>query len=162
MDTKGERIKMKQPAEKQEFFDFYGGSFSNFAKSPFTATDSWGRPHKYETVEHYFQSRKASDRESHDYIIANTWPASAKARGGAVVLPEGWDDVRYEVMLEGLRHKFAIPRFRAMLLETGDAYIREDSPTDFIWGYRNGGLNLLGKALMQVRKEIRREDFERE
>ena len=63
-------------------------------------------------------------------------------------------------MLTGLRVKFAHPEWRAELLATGVDDIAEDSPTDFIWGIRDAsggftGRNLLGKALMRVRHEIR-------
>lgn len=146
-----------------ETVDFYGGPFSNFAHSPFVASDRWGRLHRYETVEHYFQAAKTITEKDHDYVIdtkkGGVGPGEAKTRGQKIKLRDDWEDVKYEVMLEGLRYKFALDPFKTQLLETGHKELREDSPTDFIWGYRNSGLNLLGKALMQVRKEIRVEEF---
>lgn len=58
---------------------------------------------------------------------------------------------------------------RGLLLETGDREIVEASPMDRIWGVGFGpakaegararwGLNLLGKALMVVREELRTEE----
>ena len=58
---------------------------------------------------------------------------------------------------------------RGLLLSTGEREIVEASPMDRIWGVGFGaakaegnrarwGLNLLGKALMVVREEFRRED----
>ena len=79
----------------------------------------------------------------------------AKQIGRNVELRPDWEDVKYDVMLKCLRAKYAIPYFRRQLLSTGYKEIREDSPTDRVWGWRDGGQNLLGKALMQVRAEIR-------
>lgn len=133
---------------------FYGGPFSNFAPSVFAAKDRWGRPRWYKTVEHYFQAAKATTPEDHDYVVSAEKARQAKNRGREIKLRSGWDDMSYDVMLEGLRCKFALPDYKRQLLATGDRELREDSPTDFIWGYRNNGLNLLGKALMQIRTEI--------
>ncbi|MCY3414471.1 MAG: NADAR family protein [Candidatus Heimdallarchaeota archaeon] len=44
---------------------------------------------------------------------------------------------------------------KELLLSTGDEEIYEDNPTDFIWGHRNQGLNLLGKALMEIREVLK-------
>lgn len=147
-----------------EPYDFYGGPLSNFWPSPIVL------PHPfrdelvtYEAIEIYFQALKATDAKDHDYVTSvpkltnpprpNCW--EAKKRGRSIKLRPDWDDVRYDVMVTGLREKFKHRYLRAVLLSTGDREIREDSPTDFIWGYRNGGQNLLGKALMQVREELR-------
>ena len=63
-------------------------------------------------------------------------------------------------MLTGLRAKFSLPRFRAILLATGERPIMENSPSDFEWGARDthggwAGRNLLGLALVRVREELR-------
>ncbi|KAI1174670.1 hypothetical protein F4777DRAFT_553029 [Nemania sp. FL0916] len=61
--------------------------------------------------------------------------------------------------------------FREVLLATGDRELVEASPMDRIWGVGFGaqnapanrekwGLNLLGKCLMEVREQFRREDEE--
>jgi hypothetical protein len=136
--------------------DFYGGPFSNFARSPFRVGNPWkpGEDITYPTVEHFFQAMKATCEADHDAVLAEPDCWKAKAVGQKILLRDGWDDIRYDVMLAGLREKFKITYFRVELLRTGDAEIREDSPSDFIWGYRNNGLNLLGKALMEIRAEI--------
>jgi len=77
---------------------------------------------------------------------------------------------------EGLQHGHAAAAplvaplsLRSLLLSTGDREIVEASPMDRIWGVGFGakkaeqmrarwGLNLLGKALMHVRDEFRREE----
>lgn len=147
--------------------DFWGGPLSNFARSLFKAQDTWGREHSYPTVEHYFAAWKATTPEDHDLVLYGTpdvdgsrpmhfpTPAEAKQTGRTIALRPDWEDIKYDVMLEGLRHKFQLPYYKEQLLATGDRLIREDSPTDFEWGYRNNGKNLLGKALMQIRDEIK-------
>lgn len=132
---------------------FYGGPFSNFAHSPIVIE---GRP--YPTVEHYFQAQKAVHAADLEYVRRAPNPAEAKRRGRHIRLRPDWEKIKYDpVMLTGLRAKFAIPEFRRELLETGERSIYEDSPYDFEWGFRNGGRNLLGRALMQVRDEIERD-----
>lgn len=136
--------------------DFYGGVFSNFAASEIRLLSPvTGRIEIYPTVEHYFQASKAMTISDHDFVLGAGDAAAAKAAGRKIKLRSDWDDVRYAVMVRGLHAKFAIPMYREKLLATGSREIREDSPTDFVWGYRNGGQNLLGKALMEVRISIR-------
>jgi ribA/ribD-fused uncharacterized protein len=122
---------------------------------------------EYEALEHYIQANKASGREDHDYIADQLGPRAAKWAGqkramdsrGVVIRPD-WEEIKYDVLLVGLRVKFADPHYRAVLLSTRDRFIAEDSPSDDIWGIRSrdggyNGDNLLGKGLMQVRDEIR-------
>lgn len=45
-----------------------------------------------------------------------------------------WDKIKVEVMLIGLRAKFKNPELRQKLIDTGDAVLHEDSPTDLVWG----------------------------
>lgn len=67
-------------------------------------------------------------------------------------------------MVEILKAKFANPRLKQILLDTGERELVEGSPYDTIWGVkldwqsneildRNNwrGRNLLGEALMEVR-----------
>lgn len=133
---------------------FYGGPFSNFVGYPIALPNQWGKETTYLTVEHYFQAQKATTQSEHDYVNEAKSPSEAKRRGQNIRLRWDWDDVRYRIMLRGLWVKFCNPEYRGYLLDTGDRELREDSPTDFIWGCRNDGQNLLGKALMEVRAKI--------
>lgn len=156
---------LREIRESPEPYDFYGGPFSNFEASPIVLPhpfpDEVTTECGYQTVEHRFQAMKAVGREPHDWVNAALNPRDAKLRGRALQqLRPDWEEVKYDVMVEALRAKFSKPYYRGLLEATGDRLIREDSPTDFIWGYRSAdgtdsGLNLLGKALMQVREENR-------
>ncbi|EMD32719.1 hypothetical protein CERSUDRAFT_87736 [Gelatoporia subvermispora B] len=98
-------------------------------------------------------------------------PKAAKALGRAVrgFDEQVWERERERVVREGNLEKFRQnAREREMLLGTGERMIVEASPRDRIWGVgfkeenamRNRerwGLNLLGKALMEVRAIMRAE-----
>ena len=139
-------------------------ALSNFVGGPLTLE----HPHSrqlvdYRTVEHYFQACKARTSEDHDHIRRAPTPKEAKRRGRAVAITPNWEQVKEEVLLTALRAKFALPEFRELLLATGSRPIGEDSPHDYEWGVRDrrggyGGSNRLGKALEQVRAEIRADD----
>lgn len=118
----------------------------------------------FPTVEHYFQAQKFLGPENAAYreaIRRARSPRAAKALGRTrtIAIRSDWDTVRDQVMLDALRKKFAAPRLRALLLETGLRQLVEASPTDSYWGCgRSGrGKNRLGQLLMQVRAELRSE-----
>lgn len=79
---------------------------------------------------------------------------------------EKWNKIRYKAMVTALMGKFSVPELKEKLLKTNDHILVEASPYDTIWGIgineetaRNGGKwrgqNLLGKALMEVRTNLR-------
>ena len=68
------------------------------------------------------------------------------------------DKVRYGVMIKALQAKFTQHKdLKDILLSTGAKTLIEDAKNDKVWGVgRDGkGQNLLGKALMQVRDELK-------
>lgn len=152
---------------------FYGGPFSNFVGGPFAIDfvpcwetrqhDDPARQIGFQTIEHFYQAMKAVDVGEYLRIAEepNTW--EAKKLGNRCKLRPDWEEVKYQIMIDGLRAKFAIPEFCDALQDTGYRYIAEDSPTDAQWGLWNKttktwtGRNLLGLALMQVRAEQRDE-----
>jgi ribA/ribD-fused uncharacterized protein len=112
------------------------------------------------TSEHYFQAMKTLDPAEQEQVRVAHSPGESKRLGQKVSMRPDWHEVRYNVMVEALRLKFVQnPGLHRDLLATGDAIIHEDSPYDFVWGWRKNkqgkpGLDLLGKALMQVRGEF--------
>jgi hypothetical protein len=137
-------------SEKEEF-----GVFSNFYPGPFNIEESM-----WPTTEHYFAAMKTFDKEQREAIRNAPTPLDAKRMGRVVTLRDDWEDVKYQVMLDALRAKFGNDaHLKAILLSTEDAIIYEDSPYDKIWGTgEKGGVgtgkNLLGKALMEIRREL--------
>jgi ribA/ribD-fused uncharacterized protein len=109
-------------------------------------------------VEHWFQACTATTRQDFDTILANDTAAAAKRAGRRVALRTDWEQAKYQVMLHGLRGKFAVETYRDGLLGSAGRPLAEDSP-NFVWGCRDptcgyGGQNLLGLALMHVRAEL--------
>jgi N-glycosidase YbiA len=139
-----------QTSRDPEAIYFYGGPFSNFAISPMVID---GRT--WRTVEHYYQANKAMTVATYEHIREAPSAREAKTRGRAIECRPDWEQVKYDIMLAGLRAKFALPQFKSILLATDDKPLHEDPPasdtTD--WGWRTK--DLLGKALMQVRAELR-------
>ncbi|KAL1841589.1 hypothetical protein VTJ49DRAFT_6899 [Mycothermus thermophilus] len=119
-----------------------------------------------------------------EILTANQHPRKVKELGRTVgnFSEETWNAHREEIVRKGNLLKFTRPanpddgtwtvaaaggkNLRELLLETGDREIVEASPYDRIWGIgfvagkaegerERWGLNLLGKALMEVRAELR-------
>ncbi|KAM0271911.1 hypothetical protein ACHAQH_008913 [Verticillium albo-atrum] len=149
------------------------GFLSQWAPTPFPhPTDS---SIVFKTAEHYMMYRKASlfDPSQEAPIFAATHPRKVKALGRKVKNFDAktWDDHREEIVREGTRLKFTTGKgaeeLRRKLLATGTGELVEASPFDPIWGVgfaphvaptvdrEAWGLNLLGKALMVVRDELR-------
>lgn len=112
---------------------------------------------KYPTNEHYYQSEKTNSKEIKDWILAapSAWLAM---KAGDSLRPkektENWELIKLSIMKKGLRTKFLQnPDLRKKLIETGNARIHEDSPTDKFWGVK--GSDHLGKLLMEVRNELK-------
>ena len=116
----------------------------------------------YPTVEHYFQAMKTLDLKERGWIASAPTPGEAKRRGRAVKLRPDWEEVKEQVMLDGLRLKFKIPAMREVLLSTQSAELIEGNTWhDNTWGNCScdackdiEGKNMLGKLLMKVRAEL--------
>lgn len=127
---------------------------SNFWPAKITVDDV-----DYPSVEHAFQALKTHNY-SYRFIISRLrTPGEAKRYGRGLPLKAGWDAMKVNVMHGLLRQKFSIPALRAKLLDTGEAELIEGNRWgDTFWGVCKGvGENVLGKLLMKVREEIRKE-----
>lgn len=150
---------------------FWNSSLSNFHKMSIEIEGDKGE--KFPTSEHLFMYYKAlhfNDLDAAERITRVKPPAFAKDIGRAVrnYNDEEWDNVRYQYMVDTLRRKYANPsKERDFLVGTHPKILVEGSPYDKVWGVgihykdrrivdvRNWeGDNLLGKALMEVRKEV--------
>ena len=138
----------------------FNGDFaflSNFFNSPFEHEGI-----VYPTNEHFFQAMKTLDRDKRVQIAAALTPGLAKRMGRTLHLRPDWEDIKEDVMLQGLRLKFSKRRLKEMLLNTGDEELIEGNLWyDNTWGSCNcaeckgKGKNLLGQLLMKVREELR-------
>ena len=145
------------------------GCFSNWHVSPFIIDDF-----RYSHVEQYLMAQKAKlfhDAKSYTALLKARTPKECKDLGRRVTPFDGavWDKVRYDVLVTGVRAKFTQnAELQQVLLSTGDCILAEASPYDDIFGIKLSadaaatielnrwpGHNLLGKALMEVRAELR-------
>lgn len=84
----------------------------------------------------------------------------AKKLGRTVVLRPDWNEVKVSIMRNVLALKFRQnPDLREKLLATGEAELIEGNHwKDTFWGVCNGvGENWLGKLLMELREELKKE-----
>jgi hypothetical protein len=131
---------------------------------------------EYRTAEHWMMAQKAllfGDAEIHARILAARTPGEAKKLGRAVrgFDPVVWDAQKFEIVVEGNVLKFSQnPAEKEFLLQTGERVLVEASPVDRVWGIglaadhpdalypeKWKGHNLLGFALMEVRKQLKNE-----
>ncbi len=123
--------------------------------------------------EQYMMYRKAEvfeDEEAMAAIMASDDQGTIKKLGRGVknYNKQVWEGMRQVVVFRGLLAKFTQnPELGEALLATGDAILAECSPTDGVWGICRSvdderrldpdlwdGQNLLGYALMEVRKAV--------
>tara|TARA_B100000614_G_scaffold262909_1_gene300505 strand:+ start:80200 stop:80508 length:309 start_codon:yes stop_codon:yes gene_type:complete len=101
---------------------------------------------------------KATNDADHERVRVASTPKMSKTIAYEIDLRPDWEEVKYGIMLDALRAKVARYEFiREKLIESGDEEIAEASPYDYIWGLGKDGTgqNLLGKAWMQIRDELR-------
>ena len=160
----------------QEIY-FYGTKddfsyMSNFYNVNFTDKDGI----VYNCSEQYFMYQKCKTFEPENKtllseILTTKSATKIKSLGRKVKNYDDkiWANLRYNIMVDALYLKFCQNDIiRKELLETKDKYLYEASKNDKIWGigfYSNDaididkkrfGLNLLGKALMQVREKLQK------
>lgn len=143
------------------------GCFSNWYGCSFTVDGI-----EYQSTEQYMMAEKArlfNDPETEERIMKTTSPSKIKKLGKEVKGFDSkiWDERKFEIVCKGNLEKFRQnPDLLSRLLETGDSIIVEAS-RDTIWGIghtakeaktippERWGENLLGKALMWVREQLR-------
>ena len=128
---------------------------SNFYTSPFIKDGIF-----YLTVEHYYQSMKAKTIEERKKIAAADTPGRAKRLGQNCDIREDWEDVKVDIMKQGLELKFKYhPFLKRQLLATGNKILVEGNTWgDTFWGICNGtGRNVLGELLMEERDRLKNE-----
>jgi ribA/ribD-fused uncharacterized protein len=147
---------------------FWGTEFSNWYASGFTYKGRY-----FNNSEQAFMWEKAEyfgDEEIAERILSTPSPKEAKALGRKVrgFDAEKWLVISYPIMIAVNGTKYLQnPRLKEMLLATGDKILVEASPYDKIWGiglredddrcldeHQWQGMNLLGKALMQIRQQL--------
>lgn len=159
--------------ETDKYILFFGNSnnygfLSQWYHSLFIVDDM-----EYFCAEQWMMAEKArlfKDKIALQNIMNATHPKTIKAEGRKIknFNNEIWNNHKYDIVLNGTRHKFhQNSNLSEKLLATVDKKLVEASPYDKIWGIglnasaaikipenKWPGQNLLGKILMQVRDEI--------
>ena len=107
----------------------------------------------------YAKAMMFSDTEVANKILQTDHQAKIKALGREV---KNFDNVTWDLHKSAVMEEILLAKFsqnedlKQLLINTGNDYIIEDSPLDYIWGIGKdrSGQNLLGKALMRVRRAI--------
>ncbi len=115
---------------------------------------------EYKSVEHAYQAAKTLDKRLR-YVIGKAYcGGAAKRLGREVVIRPDWEEIKVSIMADLVRKKFKNDVELALqLLNTGDEGLEEGNTWgDRFWGvYKGRGENNLGKILMSVREEIRKD-----
>lgn len=132
------------------------GEFSNFAPYPIRLDGA-----TWPTSEHYFQAQKFVDAAARAKVRKARSPLEAARLGRSrkEKLRRDWESVKVGVMRKAVAAKFQQhASLRALLLSTESAKIVERTELDDYWGEGGDGrgANMLGRILMQVRDELRR------
>lgn len=114
---------------------------------------------KYYSVEHFYVAMKTLDKEVRAKVAKHPL-RGLKALGKTLELRPDWEDIKLDVMKEGLRQKFLNNfRLKRLLLKTGDLYLQEGNLWgDKFWGIclkTGNGKNHLGRLLMELREELK-------
>ena len=151
-----------------KYLFFWKGPFSQWYKAPMVGAENI----HYNCCEQYMMYNKAllfRDYDTADKILRTKNPREQKELGRAVKDFEAsiWDREKENIVEQGNYIKFSQNySLRKMLLKTSELTIAEASPVDSIWGIgmaedaldvmdeTKWGQNLLGKALMKVRKQL--------
>lgn len=129
------------------------GFLSNFY--PNDPSSWYGK--QWMTNEHFYQAHKTLDPEWFLKISLAATPALSKKLGRSAPMRPDWDHIKIDVMLMGLRMKFAYgTSFADRLVATGNQHLEEANWWgDTFWGTCKGvGDNWLGRCLMEVRREL--------
>ena len=147
---------------------FWNGIYSQWYPSPMTIDGI-----EYNSCEQYMMHQKAitfKDYDIADEILEEDNPRNQKSLGRQI---KGFDKTKWDAVCLDIVYKGNINKFTQntsllkLLKQTGDRIMVEASPVDKIWGIGMAendkgvedesnwkGLNLLGKALNMVKKEL--------
>lgn len=137
---------------------------------------------RFSCCEQYMVYQKAilfKDYNIANQILNNSNPSLMKAFDKKIGIRHNnldedlWDKEKFKIVIDGNYLKFSQNvNLKSILLSTGDSLIAEANPTESIWGIGIGemhpnalvpelwpktGMNLLGKALMEVRYMLLKE-----
>ncbi len=141
---------------------FYGPHEANAYLSNWYPASIFLKGKIWPSTEHYYQAQKLAGTPYEEICRRMESPRLTFefTRRPDVQVRKDWEDVKVDVMREAVFAKFSQnPELKEKLLNTGDLEIVENSPVDSFWGIGEDGTgkNMLGKVLMEVRDQLRKE-----
>ena len=122
----------------------------------------------YNSSEAVYQSLKTTSKENRDKFIGLT-PDESKHLGRSLPLRSDYNEVMLKIMYDSVYAKFTQNKeLRDYLLSTDNDYLYEDTTAwhDNVWGSCNcpkcskiEGKNYLGKVLMKLREDLKKEGY---
>jgi hypothetical protein len=120
---------------------------------------------EYESTEHAYQAAKTLDLELRKKFRAtedSPAPTAGETKKMArkITVRSDWEQVKLGIMEDLVRQKFQHEDLKAQLLVTGEEELIEGNTWgDVFWGRCDGvGENHLGRILMKIRTELRKQD----
>ena len=138
------------------FYSHNNGAYSCFSNFYHAEFDLDGK--HWNTSEHYYMAQKTTDSKISEKIRKCASPREAKDLASTITLRNGWDDMKFEIMVKACYAKFSQNKELAdILLSTDNLPIHENCKDPWWGGGPNfpKGKDLLGKALIRVRKMLR-------
>lgn len=113
----------------------------------------------YMTSEHVYQTEKFSDEIIREKIrnAKSAYEAKQIAKANKNLCSKDWNVIKVGVMKKILLAKVSQHEYiQQKLLDSGDAVLIEDSPSDSFWGWgqNKDGENWLGRLWMEIRREL--------
>ena len=139
-----------------DFYDPDGpnGWLANFSAHPIRiGNNTW------QTVEHYYQSRKFTDKNIISEIRNCSTPALAKKTAKQLnrFKRNDWKKIKFLMMYNAVKAKFTQhKKLEEALIKTDQQLIREVTENDPVWGVLpdGTGLNHMGRLLMRLRDNL--------
>jgi hypothetical protein len=113
---------------------------------------------KYKSIEHAYQAAKSTDADWRTFCASDISAGKVKKSSRKIEVRSDWEEIKVEVMKDLLIQKFSNGRYKNLLLNTGSVTIQEGNYWgDVFWGIdlqTGEGKNMLGKLIMEIRKNL--------
>lgn len=148
-------LSLKEQLKQTPAFRDKAGFLSNFASYEQGECLIDGEAY-YKSNEHFYQAMKFLDTERRRRISQHPFGGLKSYVRTLGLIRTDWDQIKDQVMREGLEYKFNLPRFKALLLSTeNEELVERNTWRDIYWGvYQGKGENRLGKMLMEIRSKL--------
>lgn len=166
-----ERITKKVP--ESDIIDIRDTSYSRMIykfTGPFSWLSNWHRVpipfegRRYPSAYNAYQSAKSKSVKYKNTCQSTLSPYAMQFIAYNTLPRPDWELVKDNIMYTVLKIKFSIPKYRDLLLGTGEVYLLNGNRyNETYWGYNlntEQGYNKLGLMLMKIREELKDEEIQ--